>query len=271
MADRTKISWTDHTFNPWIGCQKVSSGCDHCYAENLAKRFGHAEWGPEAIRQPTSTAYWEKPLTWQKNAERSGIPQLVFCASMADVFDNQVPEKLREMLWRLIYQTPNLIWQVLAKRPQNVARMLPPDWPEETGWPNIWMGVSAENQEEYDRRWPILATIPAAARFISYEPALGPLRLAHHEDQPDWLIWGGESGPGARPMEPKWARAVTAECLERGIPVFGKQWGNYKNNPLLVEERLTRLQAQTKDPAENGKGGALLDGKLWREFPGNKR
>ncbi len=201
MAERTKISWTDHTFNPWIGCQQVSPACGHCYAEALTKRYGWTQWGPGGERKRTSENYWKQPVRWNRRAAAAGTRDRVFCASLADVFDNQAPEGAREDLWELIRNTPSLDWQLLTKRPQNFAGFLPEDW--NGGYPNIRLGVSAENQEEYDRRWPILAATPAATpaiiRFISYEPALGPLRLSAQPEKPDWLIWGGESGPGPGP------------------------------------------------------------------------
>ena len=120
---------------------------------------------------------------------------------------------------------------------------------------------------EYDRRWPLLAATPAALRFISYEPALGALTLREHGAQPDWLIWGGESGKGARPPEATWMRDITRECMEGGIPVFGKQWGSYEANPMVTEGGIPLPEARLMDPGENGKGGALLDGRMWREFP----
>ncbi len=269
MADRTAISWTDHTFNPWIGCQNVSPGCDNCYAEALTKRFGWSGWGPESERKRTSAAYWKRPLGWNKRAKKRGARELVFCASLADVFDNQAPEEALEDLWELIRNTPNLDWQLLTKRPQNIEAMLPPDWGE--GYLNVWLGISAEDQQEYNRRWPLLAATPTVVRFISYEPALGPLTLADQGELPDWLIWGGESGPGARSLAPAWIREITKECTAGGVAVFGKQWGNYRNNPLTVEDSMTTVEAEREDPRENGMGGALLEGRLWREFPGGDR
>ena len=263
MGERTEISWTDHTFNGWIGCQAVSPGCLNCYAESMARRYGKALWGPGQTRVRTSPAYWKKPLAWNRAAQQQGERRLVFCASLADVFDNQAPEGAREDLWNLIQATPNLDWQLLTKRPQNFAKYLPQGWPE--GYPNVWLGVSAENQEEYDRRWPILAATPARVQFISYEPALDSLTLMQHNQKPDWLIWGGESGPRHRPIEPNWARSITKECLDQGIPVFGKQWGDYSKSPLVTEQGYTQAQAKVLDP--NGKGGALLDGKLYRDIP----
>ena len=263
MAERTGIAWTDHTFNPWIGCQAVSPGCLNCYAETIVIWRGWTQWGPGGKRVRTSEGYWKQPLRWERRAETSGQREKVFCASLADVFDNQAPEGAREELWELVHQTTHLDWQLLTKRPQNMAEMLPADWGE--GYPNVWLGISAENQEEYDRRWPLLAQTPAALRFISYEPALGELTLKGHEARPDWLIWGGESGRGCRPMDPMWARRITVECRESGVAVFGKQWGDHRHSPLVLEQGMSVKDAKLLDPHK--KGGALLDGELIREFP----
>ena len=266
MAENSKIEWTTNTFNPWIGCQKVSPGCGHCYAETLSNRRGWTQWGPQGERVRTSPANWKKPLSWNRKAAGNGTRPRVFCASLADVFDNQAPPGAREDLFELIRSTPFLDWQLLTKRPQNFSSFLPGDWGE-AGYSNVWLGISAENQEEYDRRWPLLAQTPAALRFISYEPALESLTLREHPSRPDWIIWGGESGPDCRPMEPRWAREITAECVESGIPVFGKQWGSYANNPLIRELGLPEAEVRALDPPANGKGGAMLDGRLWRQFP----
>ena len=237
----------------------------NCYAETLSNRRGWTQWGPEGKRVRTGAAYWRRPLAWNRQAQQEGRDHLVFCASLADVMDNQAPEGARDELFALIQDTPNLIWQLLSKRPQNFERFLPEDWGE-SGYRNVWLGVSAENQEEYDRRWPILAATPAVIRFISYEPALDSLTLAGHEARPDWLIWGGESGPGCRPMEPAWARRIEAQCAEFGVAVFAKQWGDYRHNPLVAEQGRTIREAKALDP--HGKGGAMLDGREpLREFP----
>ena len=265
MAERTGIAWTDRTFNPWIGCQQVSPGCFNCYAEKLTLRHKWTQWGPDGKRERTSENYWRQPIRWDRQAGAAGTRDRVFCASLADVLDNQAPEGAREDLWQLIRSTPNLDWQLLTKRPQNFGEFLPPDWEE--GYPNVWLGVSAEDQKEYERRWPLLARTPAIIRFISYEPALGPLTLAGQEEQPDWLIWGGESGTPRRRLDPEWIRTITQECHQQGVAVFGKQWGAYEDNPLVTEHGLTIPRAREKDPLSNGKGGALLDGRLWREFP----
>src|SRR5258708_6509049 len=204
MAQNSKIEWTDHTFNPWVGCTNVSPGCDHCYAESWSKRSGLVKWGNNPRRR-TSEAYWRAPAKWQAGAAafraQHGRRQRVFCASLADVFDNQVDKAWRAELFDLIAAAPALDWLLLTKRPQNIAKMLPKDWPQH-GWPNVWLGTTAEDQARFDQRWPVLSSIPAAGRVISYEPAIRPVRLhPKHAAQPDWLIAGGESGHGARPMK----------------------------------------------------------------------
>ena len=152
---------------------------------------------------------------------------------LADVFDLQAPAGAREDLWTLIRETPSLDWQLLTKRPQNIVDMLPDDWG--AGWPHVWLGTTTEDQETYDARWPILAAVPAAVHFVSYEPAIGRLDLFGYDSFPDWVIWGGESGPKARPMLPSWASALTHQCVFYGVAVFGKQWGSYASNPIVVE------------------------------------
>ena len=269
MAGTTKISWTDSTFNPWIGCTNVSPGCDRCYAErDMDKRLKVVEWGPHGERKHTSIATWRNPLKWQKNAaafqREHGRRQRVFCASLADVFDNQISPAWREDLFALIRRCPDLDWQLLTKRPQNMARFLPPDWGD--GYPNVWLGATAESQAYYDQRWPILARTPAIVRFVSYEPAIGPLRIAK-APVPDWLICGGESGPGARVMQPQWARDIRNDCERLGIAFFLKQFGSYASNPLVIEQGLSVSGARERDPDDAGKGGARLDGMIHRAFP----
>ena len=269
MAETTKISWTDSTFNPWIGCTNVSPGCDHCYAEADNKRRKWTEWGPHGARHRTTPAYWRNPIKWQKQApafeRKHGHRHRVFCASLADVFDNQVPPEWRHDLFALIRRCPNLDWQVLTKRPQNIAKFLPPDWGD--GYANVWLGTTTEDQEHFDQRWPILAKTPAARRFISFEPAIGPLRIASGASVPDWVICGGESGPGARVMLPQWARDIRDDCDRLGIALFLKQFGTYASNPLVIERGLSARAARERDPEDVGKGGARLDGATHRAFP----
>jgi protein gp37 len=267
--ENSKIEWTDHTFNPWIGCQHVSPGCDHCYAEVMMDhRYGKVEWGPHGERKRTSDENWRKPIKWNADARafrrKHGHRPRVFCASLADVFDNQVESAWREDLFALIRECRRLDWLLLTKRPQNISKMLPSDWGDD-GYRNVWLGITAENQEWFDRRWRQLQNIPALIKFISYEPAIGPLRLPKHGPFPDWLISGGESGGGARPMHPDWAHDIIADCRRKGVALFHKQWGTYRNNPLVIEQGISLEEAKRLDPC--GKGGGLVDGKLVREFP----
>lgn len=237
MAENSKIEWTDHTFNPWIGCQKVSPGCDHCYAESLSNRYGWVEWGPHGERKRTSEANWKKPRQWAKAARGAQRRPRVFCSSLADVFDNQVDPSWRIDLFDLIAETEELDWLLLTKRPENIAKMLPTNW-NVADYHNVWLGTTCEDQERYDRRWPILCDIPAIVHFISYEPAIGPLRLHNGPDQPDWVICGGESGPGARFMLPAWAVDIRNDCTERGVYFFMKQMTGKKPIPeyLMLRE-----------------------------------
>ena len=186
MGANSKIEWTDHTFSPWTGCTKVSPACDHCYAEGWAKRSGHVKWGSGQPRRRTSDANWRMPLKWNREAERTGVRPRVFCASLADVFDNEVDPAWRADLFKLIADTPNLDWLLLTKRIGNARRMIgealtimseagkPMNrWP----WPNVWLGATVVNQEEADRDIPKLLAVPAAKRFLSIEPMLGPMNL----------------------------------------------------------------------------------------------
>jgi protein gp37 len=177
MGADTRIEWADHTFNPWVGCTKVSPACDHCYAEGWAKRTGNAAlW--QGARRRTSAANWQQPHRWNRAAQAAGTRARVFCASLADVFDNQVPEEWRTDLWRLISDTPHLDWLLLTKRPQNIGRMLPASWAmPPVAQPNLWLGTTVENQAEADRRILHLLRVPAAVRFLSCEPLLGPVDL----------------------------------------------------------------------------------------------
>ena len=263
-----KIEWCDHTFNPWIGCQKVSPGCHHCYAEAMMDhRYKKVQWGPHGERKRTSEQYWKKPIQWNALArtfrkENSHRPR-VFCASLADVFDNQVDSSWRNDLFAVIRKCNKLDWLVLTKRPENIEKMLPSDWRD--GYSNVWLGTTAEDQTRFDFRWKRLKKVPAVIRFISYEPALGPVRLPSNGFLPDWLISGGESGAGARTLRPQWVRDVIADCRHFGVAPFHKQWGSYHNNPLVVEKGMTAREAREIDA--EGKGGGLVDGKLVREFP----
>jgi protein gp37 len=280
MGENTRIEWADHTFNPWIGCTKVSPACDHCYAETLATNRLGVAWGPHAKRRRTAESTWRQPLAWNRRAEREGRRFRVFCASLADVFDNQVPAEWREDLWALIHDTPHLDWLLLTKRPQNIWTMLPgattmgvPAWGN--GWPNVWLGTTVENQVEANRRVPHLLAVPAAKRFLSMEPLLGPVRLARdgYDDgqdgaadwltgrrwwvdvdgngarggsyvgaRIDWVIAGGESGPKARPSHPDWFRSLRDQCEAARVSFFMKQmWGTTKAKmPPIPDDLMIR-------------------------------
>lgn len=236
MSANSKIEWTDHTFNPWIGCTKVSpAGCKNCYAEDWAKRYGR----DFAARTRTSEANWKMPLRWNAQADafraQHGRRQRVFCASLADVFDNQVPQLWRTSLFGMIHDTPNLDWLLLTKRIGNAAAMLrsdPPEGVDMAELPNLWLGATICTQEEADRDIPKLLRVPARVRFLSIEPLLGPVsRLMFDSEEPslvDWVIVGGESGPQARPMHPDWVRSLRDQCALSGVPFFFKQWGEWK-------------------------------------------
>lgn len=323
MAENSAIEWTHHTFNPVLGCQKVGPGCDHCYAEGWAKRSGLVAWGPGETRRVTSDAYWRQPLKWDLEARAAGERRRVFCASLADVFDNAWPDGVRDRLWALIKATPNLDWMLLTKRPGNIANMLPDDWG--TGYPNVWLGCTVVNQEEADRDIPKLLAVPAAVRFLSMEPLLGSVDLTAHlwgraqpcpgcprdadcdcghlprhmlGEEPDLalVIVGGESGPGARPMHPDWARSIRDQCQAAGVAFFFKQWGEWTPGENVLSE-ITGWRANATygpwvggdewlfgetdmgDPEEDwhdepdlyrvGKkaAGRLLDGRTWDQMP----
>ena len=262
MGSQTGIAWTDHTFNPWRGCTKVSAGCANCYAEALSKRSPAVlgEWGPTGKRAIAAESYWRLPVQWNAAAKRDGVRRRVFCASLSDVFEDR-PELVapRARLFDTIARTPHLDWLLLTKRPENVLRLWPgtvvenPPMVEVCGhmvFSNVWLGVSVEDQATADARIPILLDTPAAGLFVSYEPALGKVsfdRLATGElgrldslrgyyfvdgrNEPistprlNWLIVGGESGPKARPFDVGWARSVVEQCRRAGVPCFVKQLG----------------------------------------------
>lgn len=304
----SKIEWTDMTFNPWIGCTKVSPGCAHCYAERENYRYKWTVgWGNGAPRKRTSEANWNKPILWNKDpweecvkcgmrrskkmaglhdfCPRCGCEELqptrarVFCASLADVFDEEAPNEWRADLWELIEQTPNLDWLLLTKRPENIETMLPERWSNYGYWKlhheipqkpplprNIWFGFSAENQLAFDVRAPVMGSFGAgwypSQIFVSAEPLLDYFDMTgwltevdeHGEDdhyyQPgiDWVICGGESGSNARPMRPDWARSLRDQCLNAEVPFFFKQ--------IMIDGKLVKLPE--------------LDGKVWMEFPGTE-
>jgi protein gp37 len=235
MAEQSAISWTDATFNPWIGCTRVSPACDHCYAARDNER---RKWvsGWDAERRRTSVANWRNPIIWNRKAAAAGKPLRVFCASLADVFDNQVPNEWRNDLWALVRETPHLRWLFLTKRIGNVMKMVPSDWP----FANAGIMATIADQEEWDRDFRKLIAVPAPWRGVSAEPLLG--RIAMHGAAAanlDWMITGGESGPERRPLDMDAVRAIRDQCAELGIAFHHKQNGGLrgKDNGCLVDGR----------------------------------
>lgn len=248
MGDVTNISWTDHTYNYWWGCTKISPGCDHCYAAAFDRRTGGDHWGAGVSRRQIGDHTRNAPYRWNRKAEREGIPRRVFCGSMMDWADNEVPGEWREGMWRVIRETPWLRWQMLTKRIGNVPRMLPPEWP--VGYEHVGLMSTVVNQTEADRDIPKLESIPAVWRGLSIEPILGAIDIsaALTRGNIHWVIAGGESGPSARPCDPEWIRSLRDQCLAAGVAFHFKQWGG-------VNKKVT---------------GRVLDGREWNEFPQRK-
>lgn len=327
MAENSKIQWTHHTFNPWRGCQKVSPGCQHCYAETMSKRNPGTLgiWGPNGTRVVASESQWKLPHKWNREAEAAGERRRVFCASLADVFEdigsdyvcdtrghaiyrafegaensNDAADHyrvgldhIRQRLFSVIDETPWLDWLLLTKRPENILRMVPLFDAEDPAewWPNVWIGTSVENQEQANARIPELLQVPAAVRFLSMEPLLGPVDLTNVDDStsegvwldclsgvfsrdrknsreitPDgitgdriinWVIVGGESGPGARPCDLEWIRSIRDQCKGAGVSVFVKQLGAnaVTYNPTGSYRQDTPCRLTFRDR----KGGELLE------------
>lgn len=263
MAENTKIEWVDSTFNPLWGCLKVSAGCTNCYAEGVSHRYGHDVWGPpkSTPRRTFSANHWKEPVKWDRKAREEGVRATVFCGSMCDVGEDHpqwVAERVK--LVDLIDLTPNLCWLLLTKRPDNFMRLFDAacyelfcygaeTWLREMG-DRVWVGTSVEDQENADKRIPILFTIPAAIRFLSVEPLLGPVDLwAARYRYPEghlsgaignwgkpgihWVIVGGESGPDARPMQVDWARRIRDDCTAVGVPYFFKQFGEWEQGEVI--------------------------------------
>jgi len=218
MGNRTAIAWTEKTWNPWQGCTRVSPGCAHCYMYNAKERYGQ---DPETVVR-SRPATFNAPLKWRE-------PARVFMCSWSDFFHVNADD-WRPEAWAIIRSTPHLTYQILTKRPEEIARGLPLDWGR--GYPNVWLGVSVENQRWVERA-RALAQVPARVRFVSAEPLLGPVDLMSVRQWPrrsrplleliDWLIVGGESGPDYRPMELAWAQQLQDQCRAAGVAFFFKQ------------------------------------------------
>lgn len=247
MGINSNIEWTHHTFNPWEGCTKVSPACDNCYAAERDRRYHQgSNWGKDASRLHHVDSYWRGPCKWNREAESARERRRVFCGSLCDVMeDRRDLEPLRIRLYSLIEETPWLDWLLLTKRPQNFRRFLPATWLARPKV-NVWVMTTVESPEFY---WRIetLRNVPAVVRGLSVEPLLAPIGadVAGHLDGVHWVIVGGESGPGARPMQPEWVRQVRDTCVQSGTAFFFKQWGG-------VHKKVT---------------GRELDGRTWDEVP----
>lgn len=237
MMENSKIQWCDSSWNPWQGCIKVSPGCKLCYMYRDKKRYGQDPRNVVRSKPPTFNA----PLKWFK-------PQRVFTCSWSDFFIKEA-DSWRQDAWDIIRQTPHLTYQILTKRPENILDRLPDDWGD--GWPNVWLGISAENQEQLDRRMIPFTAIRAKIKFLSCEPLLGELDLsrwlglvknkhlgdwAKYRPDVNWVIIGGESGPNARPMSLDWARKIDYQCQQAAIPVFWKQLGAVQARNLGLKD-----------------------------------
>lgn len=248
--ENTKIQWCDHTFNPWIGCAKVSEGCQNCYAEFLmADRYHRVVWGEQGTRSRTKT--WGDPLKWNRQAAKDGWKHKVFCASLADVFEDRgelMP--WREDLFKLIDRCPNLYWLLLTKRPENIRRM----WPDGRERENVWLGTSISNQRNADEQIDKLrdARFLAPVLFISLEPQIGFVDLEpwlQPEPLIHWVIVGGESQQGgqAREFKIEWAVDAKVQCVEADVPVFIKQFGS---NPTMYGKPYPLKDSHGGDMAE---------------------
>ena len=264
MGQETGIGWTDHTFNPWWGCLKVSPGCENCYAEFLAvTRRKLPVWGPASTTdRKRTTQPWKDLPKWNAAAIRDGVRRRVFVASMADIFeDHPMVTEWRAEALALLERCTGLDVQLLTKRPENIRRMVPASWL--TSWPDhVWIGTTVEDQARAEKRIPLLLNVPARVRFLSVEPLLEAVDLrrylggmARHEveghaancdgscfDLPavSWVIVGGESGYNARPFRQEWAASIAGQCVAADVPVFVKQMGSNPHNgpaPLKLRDR----------------------------------
>jgi protein gp37 len=234
MSDKTAIAWTQHTWNPWVGCTKISPGCTNCYMFTAQERYGRDP------RRVQLTKTWGHPLRWQKAAAAADVVELVFTCSWSDWFHADA-DAWRAKAWQLVRLCPNLIFQILTKRHERLRDHLPPDWGQ--GYPNVWLGVSVEDRRYGLPRMDALRTIPAGVRFLSIEPLLEDLGQVDLTGI-DWVIVGGESGPGWRPMEHAWALSLLEQCRAAGVPFFFKQ-----------------------SAAPRTEMGIELDGQVVREYP----
>ncbi len=300
MADGTKIEWTDATWNVVIGCDKVSPGCDHCYAIRTAHRFQEhpnpavaaAYAGTEADGDWTGRvnlveSRLDLPLRWKR-------PRRIFVNAQSDLFHKDVPDEFIARVWAVMALAPRHTFQILTKRHGRMRSLLAsPDFhasvsrkvrghvtlrpldghgDEAARWPlpNVWLGVSVEDQQRADLRIPALLDTPAAVRWLSCEPLLGPVDVINGLGDSwltgiDWIVVGGESGPGSRPMHPEWARSLRDQCDVAGVPFLFKQWGSHR--PSDVGTIVRNGVRYPMVPSGKRAAGRELDGRTWDEYP----
>jgi protein gp37 len=264
MGERSKIEWTDHTFNPWMGCTKVSEACKHCYAETFTGRYNLASWGDKAERQRTSVANWKKPISWSVKAFKEQLPPpRVFCASLADVAEvhPSITTEWRQDLYNLIIKTYNMDWLLLTKRPENLYLLNNPEDPElNYRFPtNVWLGTTTETQRRYKERMPELMKYETPVRFISCEPMFTKITLDPNM-LPDWVIIGGESGhlKDCRKLDLNHVRDLIEQCDKYNIKVFVKQLGRKAARDMKLKSWVG---------ADFDEYPALLDWLMRREIP----
>jgi protein gp37 len=255
MGKNTEIAWATHTFSPFWGCSKVSEACHFCYAETWAKRTGFKIWGQDTPRRFFGEKHWSQPLRWNKAANKLGVMHSVFCGSMCDIFEDRMDlDEHRIRVFRMVPETPNLLWLFLTKRPLKAVQMLPREWQGNGKWPrNVMVGTTIENQKRLDERMPIIELLhrqyPGVQVFASCEPLLSSLSWTRPENryspEPlnrnawlaylDWVVGGGESGHNARPYHPDWARKLRDDCANRDdmcrpwpLPFLWKQNGQWR-------------------------------------------
>lgn len=264
MGLKSKIEWTEATWNPWRGCSKVSEGCANCYAERESKRFGRDFSKVTKASEKTFRA----PLSWED-------PLKIFVCSASDFF-HEGADEWREHCWHTIYDARQHTYLILTKRPERISECLPDFGKKEWPWPHVWLGVTAENQQMADERIPKLLTVPAAKRFLSLEPLLESINLTRTVGFPpsvSWIIAGGESGPDARPMHPNWVTFIRDQCVAAGVPFFFKQWGEWAPGQFTGKHEVRLMMDSLSRPgvfmSRVGKkrAGHLLDGMLWDEMP----
>ena len=277
MAENSKIEWCDHTFNAWVGCQKVGPACDFCYAETWAKRSGMVEWGPGEDRRRTSAKNWAEPLKWNAKAAAAGRIATVFSLSLGDIWDPEADPLWRWDLFALIENTPSLLWLLLSKRIGNAVKMCDPLKGCRVLPRNTALGATMVTQEEWDRDAPKLEEtkhrLGPLFTFASVEPMLGQIDPSLHT--PDWIICGGESGGHARPMHPAWARALRDHCVAAGVPFLFKQWGEWApgHPDVLADMRSVHRFGDGARVGRFGKAiaGRELDGRTWDQMPEARR